>query len=323
MDLNFIYKATKIEAIIMDIDPVIATKLLKGNINNRSYTGRYVKGYVKDMREGNWKENGEGIIIDNKGVVKDGQHRLSAIIEANVTLKMPVIYGVNPDVMDTIDTGKNRSLKDTLEIAGITINVATISILCSSIFMYGNVNLADIDRSVKRYMTNQQGLQFVNDNKEGLQNLASITNVLYKSMPIRKGIYTTKEVGLILYVLAGGFNIKDSHIQCFKQMSGIHPLIGSSGNWIYTKLQRAINSSMLSYNLSWKIRAAVKSWNKFITGQDVDVSSMSIDNSKKIDDVLSILDSTINTDIMKSANKASLEFASKINVNNLNEVVHA
>ncbi len=96
-----------------------ASDYLKNNVNNRPLNKGLVARYVYLMSRGLWKENGESIIIDTNGTIKDGQHRLSAIAEGNFEYHIPIITGVDPSVMSTIDTGRKRSLYDVFHMEGV------------------------------------------------------------------------------------------------------------------------------------------------------------------------------------------------------------
>lgn len=46
------------------------------------------------MKTGRWVLNGETICFDSNGVLRDGHHRLLAIIESGVTIEVLVVRGV-------------------------------------------------------------------------------------------------------------------------------------------------------------------------------------------------------------------------------------
>lgn len=75
------------------VTPEIAGDWLKKNTFNRSVSMGVVKKYATDMATGKWRLNHQGIAFDNKGTLVDGQHRLLAIIESNVSVPMLVTYG--------------------------------------------------------------------------------------------------------------------------------------------------------------------------------------------------------------------------------------
>ena len=97
-----------------NITPAKAVEYLKHNTNNyRKLSRAKYKQYAEDMRAGKWQPNGEAIIFGEDGILKDGQHRLAAIIEANKTVQIAVIRGVDRNV-DIFDVGMVRT---TLQIA--------------------------------------------------------------------------------------------------------------------------------------------------------------------------------------------------------------
>ena len=48
----------------------------------------------------------------------DGQHRLAAIVEADLPVEVTVFTEVEPDTFDVLDTGKRRNAADVLAIEG-------------------------------------------------------------------------------------------------------------------------------------------------------------------------------------------------------------
>ena len=100
------------------ITPKRAAELLSLNLKNRNIRRTVVDRYAKDMTAGRWKFDGSPIRISVEGVLIDGQHRLTAIIESGVTLPMMVIYDLPTEVRDSIDTGAVRSAADVLHFNG-------------------------------------------------------------------------------------------------------------------------------------------------------------------------------------------------------------
>ena len=106
------------KATVITLTPQLAKDYLARNIENRKVNKTNLNFCINQMINGKWKENGEPIIIDANGVIKDGQHRLIACIEAKYSFRVPVISNVDPNVMDTIDTGRNRTASDVLHLEG-------------------------------------------------------------------------------------------------------------------------------------------------------------------------------------------------------------
>ena len=114
-----------IETRIIEVTPELAKAMLQKNNQNRGVSQQKVAAYAEDMQCGNWQMNGEAIVFDEHGNLKNGQHRLLAVIKANTTVKMLIVYGVNDDVM-IFDRGRGRTVADTLRISGFYVSDKTI-----------------------------------------------------------------------------------------------------------------------------------------------------------------------------------------------------
>jgi hypothetical protein len=105
----------------MLISPAIASEMLKQNKTNRVLREVLVMEYARQMKAGLWKEGtGETITISENKNILNGQHRLHALVKANVSLRFLVVYGLAEDVFSVLDTGLKRTPGDTLFIAGVT-----------------------------------------------------------------------------------------------------------------------------------------------------------------------------------------------------------
>jgi len=104
---------------VENIGPREAQQMLAQMGNNRSLSRSRVDSLAEGIDRGEWKLNGETVIIDADGNVIDGQHRLHAIIKSKRSVPVVVVRGVRPDAIDTIDTGKSRSLINVLQLTGI------------------------------------------------------------------------------------------------------------------------------------------------------------------------------------------------------------
>jgi len=254
------------KAEIKTITPEYAKELLKMNVGNRRL--KTIKNsYVGQMLNGEWKENGEPIIIDVNGFIKDGQHRLHACIEANYSWDCPIISGVSPDVMDTIDTGANRSLKDVLQLngytdtsdlAGITRAICTYNLGKNAFVQPSGVSIG----SYKKYFSNNKGLTYVNENKDDLIKVIRITCRIYKAQKAK--VMSRKDLGLILYAISD-YDIKQIHIDFLKHISGVIVNENSCTSWLYKKLLTA-KLNKTNINSNWKFQAVIKAWNIFSDG---------------------------------------------------------
>lgn len=109
----------KIDTELTDVTPDMARKWLGFNTHNRNVRGRVVAGYATDMRNGDWRVNGETIKFSADGTLLDGQHRLHAVIEADVPVRMLIVRGLDAATQDTMDDGVTRKFSDALRLRGI------------------------------------------------------------------------------------------------------------------------------------------------------------------------------------------------------------
>ena len=102
----------------MTVTPAMAIKWLETNVHNRPVSELYIDRLARDMKAGRWMLTHEGIAFDVHGILLDGQHRLWAIVYAEVPVEMHVWFNVSPDSLMVIDGGRGRSLADHLRLGG-------------------------------------------------------------------------------------------------------------------------------------------------------------------------------------------------------------
>lgn len=103
---------------IRTVTPEMASTWLANNTHNRKLRKTLVESYARDMANGRWTVNGEAIQISNSGTLLNGQHRLTALVQAGVPVQMLVVTNLPESAQDTIDTGAKRQLGDVLKLAG-------------------------------------------------------------------------------------------------------------------------------------------------------------------------------------------------------------
>ena len=109
---------------VIDITPDMAGEMLTHNTHNRPLRERVVNAYVEDMRNGDWEEDGQSIKFGKDGTLLDGQHRLAAIIESGVTLRVLVVRNLPNSTQENMDTQAKRTFGDVLRLRGETKYVA-------------------------------------------------------------------------------------------------------------------------------------------------------------------------------------------------------
>lgn len=123
---------TNIRSKVVRVNPAFARSVLEHlNNSNRPMSKALAKLYANEMLRGKWQCNGEPIIfseeLDTTEHLISGQHRLQALILADQAIQLGeewpsaqlewdtvIVYGVDHQTADTVDTGKHRSHADVL-----------------------------------------------------------------------------------------------------------------------------------------------------------------------------------------------------------------
>ncbi|QNL30839.1 hypothetical protein SEA_ESTES_151 [Mycobacterium phage Estes] len=105
----------------VDVNPALASAWLEGNKGNRPLNTKHVQMLSNAIQAGRFQYNGDTIRISKEGTLLDGQHRLNAVIEADATVPMLVVFGLDEDVVSSIDQGRPRSVIDILRMRGLSV----------------------------------------------------------------------------------------------------------------------------------------------------------------------------------------------------------
>lgn len=102
---------------IITVTPAMAQLFLNSNADfQRNLRIGEVKTLAAAMQRGEWVLTHQGVAFDSEGRLIDGQHRLHAIIMANMPQDMLVVEGVDPAAFKVLDIGAKRSTSDLLSI---------------------------------------------------------------------------------------------------------------------------------------------------------------------------------------------------------------
>ena len=103
----------------------IVDRLLDGNLKNRKINDNHMKKLSMDIRNGRWVFNGQPVIRDKDGYLRDGQHRLLAIKNAGypqVPILLVTLKGDKDRIelaYDRMDMNKTRTYGQRLAHKGI------------------------------------------------------------------------------------------------------------------------------------------------------------------------------------------------------------
>lgn len=93
--------------------------LSEKNVNNRVWRQKHVDFLASEMVGGRWVETPQGIAFAVDGRLIDGQHRLGALIQANMTIPFWVAFDCVPEAQDVMDCQIIRTVPDQLQLGGL------------------------------------------------------------------------------------------------------------------------------------------------------------------------------------------------------------
>ena len=96
------------------VTPQIAAEWLQVNTENRALNGWKVKDYVRDLDKHQWYDAKADIEFDTNGILQNGQHTLTAIVNSGEEAVCCVKRNMQPESRIVTDTHRPRTLGDEL-----------------------------------------------------------------------------------------------------------------------------------------------------------------------------------------------------------------
>lgn len=111
--------ASKAEVEIVNVSPAKAAEWLMRNTHNRPIRRQHIATLLRAIEKNEWRLGNDAIAFDSNGVLLNGQHRLTAIVESGKTLPVMVVRGLDPKAQFAMDTGKKRAAHEQFSFLGI------------------------------------------------------------------------------------------------------------------------------------------------------------------------------------------------------------
>jgi hypothetical protein len=255
------------------ITPALALQLIADSVNfkNRTLSPNVIKNYCDQMKRGLWKSNGESLIIDQEGAVINGQHRLHAIIMADVPIELLVVRGVKRSAFNTLDKGRKRVSGDVLFLAGYT-ETRSLAATINSVYSYLIDGVFVNARSGSSQNVSPMIVEFIEEYPE------IVTSQKFISVASKKvGWLTPPSAMGALHYLFGILEPKkrDSFFDEFiKNQSSI-------GHPVHTLIQSHLSRQIaLLMKTSLEVRSAlwIKAWNSYVRGEEIHILRHSPEN---------------------------------------------
>jgi len=253
---------------IITLDPVQAREMLdKLNVRNRPLNPNTVETYSRIIKDGRWKTTHQGIAFDTNGSLIDGQHRLAAIANAGVPVKIMVTHNVDPDEFAVIDVGRRRTPADALGIAGIEHNRNQIASVARFLRNYDRLDQSGWTDKHTARLDNSNILDAVEDYGPAKINSAARIGTTHGRL---SGINITV-LSAFFYLLH--FRHETPLVEVMKFIQGV-----SSGAGLQVGDPRlALRNTMMHKHSTAKSNkdrknqfiAVVKAWNAYISDREV------------------------------------------------------
>lgn len=163
------------------VTPGMAEAMLGANQQNRNLRHAKVAQYARDMTSGNWKITGEPIKFDWNGRLIDGQHRLHAVVESDVSVPLAIVRGLEPDAQTALDAGAKRSGADALRFKGHTAHASDLASIARIATAYESGELRSVYSSITTPLTATEILDWVAAHPE-VEEAVNLARRVYRSI---------------------------------------------------------------------------------------------------------------------------------------------
>lgn len=255
---------SRIVQTIERVTPTMAQKFLETSQGNRPISSGVVKSYAATMENGDWKVNGVPIVFDNGGHLVDGHHRLQALIEADRSIELTIVRGVEPDVFTTFDCGRHRNLGQILAMCNVPDYNKVSGIVSISIALerYGAIRKNNGTNVLK--MTNDIYYSKFKKDPDSYLSCTKFAEKLYRVARILRMSW----VGGMLYYLTHTGSFSEEFVKkffsavCNLETSGINPA-DELRKFI---LRNSRNNGAKKLDDSYLFAIVAKAWNAYVNG---------------------------------------------------------
>lgn len=245
---------------VVEITPDMARDWLGFNTHNRPLRARVVAAYADDMRNGDWQWNGESVKFGEDGVLLDGQHRLAAIADADVTVRMLVVRGLPNYTQDTVDGGVKRKFSDVLLLRGERLAVG-LAALIRRVAIWESTGM--VAARANHAPTNAQMLQVL-EKYPWLRELNASASLIATRCALPASI-----IGFCMWRFSSLPDAEEDITFFFQRLGDFQGL--AKGDAIYELRKAAENSRSVRGQRSEVFLAAItiKAWNAYRAGKPV------------------------------------------------------
>ena len=249
---------------IKEITPAEAKDLLQRNNHNRPLSRATVKRYAEAMERGEWKLVGDAIVIDSNGDLRNGQHRLEAVVMSGVPCTFTILENADPDSFVNYDCGHRRTPSQIFAMEDIP-NYCAVSSIVHKVMSLRDGNT--VNSGMRSRKTNQQILDEYNTDPAGYRGAQHLAARLYTT----SASFGQSKLGAYAYYLHHDLGHPSQRVVEFFEQAFSRE---TSPNIMLNNFRNRILDDMYSQKkLTPMARHAllVKCWNAYISGKTLKV----------------------------------------------------
>jgi hypothetical protein len=244
------------------IEPQQANELLERNLCNRAIIPATVEKYAAEMKSQKWDLNGESIVIDQNGNLLNGQHRLRAVVQTGIALVVVVVRGVKPEAFKTLDTGRNRTGRDLLTIAGLRQDLArTVAAAASKCILFETSGKMTSQRHYTHLVTPARCHEYATKHARLIEIADSVLGLRMRTKLLAASMVTA------LWFLMEKKAYHQSSEFFLGLLTGANLHEHDPRLVLRQKLERQL-AERLKWNAHTKARATIRAWHWYVRGKD-------------------------------------------------------
>jgi hypothetical protein len=251
---------------LVKVTPSLAGKWLEaGKGIQRNLMSSYVTALAAQMRRGEWKSSThQSIAITAEGRILDGQHRLAAVVMADLTVEMLVAFNADPNTFDVVDGGRPRTAANILQIMGIQ-NAAVISAAAKFVLSYDKVKGIWSGPAYQAELSKPMIGQFAMENADGFAEALKVSG------PVRRVLHL-KPAGLLAVAFMILRKERDAGVMREEFFQGLltgEELHRGDPRLAVRKMYGTSRLDKRTDAAQYQMAVLLKAWNAFVQGDPV------------------------------------------------------
>ena len=235
--------------------------LANRNGKNRAIRPNTVMRLASDIKEGRWQVTHQGIAFDERNILIDGQHRLHAVVQANIPCEMIVSYNVSRQSFAVLDCGISRTAAD---------NLGYLNVPRSKLVAPGIKHIILFHRHPKRTWSNlpfPSHTEIASFYSKNANLFDQLSEVVAKTTQQFKKVNPTGLLAVCYLAAEAGHDISSIHAFCYAMGAGKH-LSGTDPVWAYRQFLINSNKIPVDRNLQqYSIACLIKAFNYWYEGK--------------------------------------------------------